>query len=29
VYHQTKSDVEARVAELEQSVQAIEAKFKA
>jgi len=29
VYNQTKSDIEARVAELEQSVQAIEAKFKA
>jgi len=28
-YNRTKSDIEARVAELEQSVQAIEAKFKA
>ena len=28
-YQQTKTDVEARVAELEQSVKAIEAKFKA
>jgi uncharacterized protein YceH (UPF0502 family) len=28
-YQQVKSDIESRVAELEQSVQAIEAKFKA